>query len=253
MKAMRLSFLLLTRPKEGVRQALAHPPSLRALLLFLGIVGFLRGLLEALWLYGMAHKQGIILQLLLAEPGRFLLEGALFLAANVMTAYLRWAMYAVLFLGIARWFGRQVRFADLRTLTGLMLGLYVAPVLVNGLYLVFPLPSIKFAVSPVYQPVIGLGQLVATAWFAWAAYHIFRTVCGLEAREACLGALFVPLLDRVLFVGAAAAVFQLKPLTWLPVTLRMGLVTVGFLMVALLAVPFLLWLGRRLNSREEAA
>lgn len=245
-----LSILLLRHPRQAIRQALAHPPSTKSLLLFLGIVGFLRGLLEALWLYGMAYRPGILLELL-QEPNRYLLEGALFIAANVMTAYLRWAMYAVLFSGVARWFGRRIPFRHLTILTGLMLGLYLVPVIVNSLYLIFPLPSIKFSVSQVYQPVIGVGQLVATAWFAWVAYHVFRAACGLSNQEAVLGAAFIPLLDRVLFVAGAAVVFQVRDLALLPVTFRMGLVTVGFLIVAVVATPLLLWFGRRMSEERH--
>lgn len=251
MTTWRLAFVMLTRPREGVARVLAAPPSTRSLLWFLGIVGLLRGVLEALWLFVLARQPDLIAQLT-QQVGRYALEGALFLAANVMTAYLRWAMYAVLFLGIARWFGRRVPFGTLTTLAGLLLGLYVMPVLVNTLYLILPLPSIRFAVSAVYQPVIGLGQLVATAWFAWVTFHIFRQACGLSRPQAILGALFIPLLDRFLFVAGAAVVFRWQSLAWLPVTARMGLVTVGFLLVAAIAAPLLLRLGRRWG-RESAA
>lgn len=247
----RLAFLLLTRPRAGIRQAIGAPPSLNAQLVFLGVIGCWRGVLEAAWLYGMARRQGVLLERLLAETGRFLYEGALFVAANVMTAYLRWAIYAILLLGVARWFGRRVPFERVSVLAAMILGLYVVPVLVNGIYLVAPLPSIRFAVSAVYQPVIGLGQVVATIWFAWVTYHIFRQACSLSVLPAALGAVFIPLLDRVLFVGAAALVFRVRALAWLPVPSRMGVVTVGFLLVALIATPTLLWLGRRWGTRPE--
>lgn len=252
---MRRTFALaiefLCRPRRGIAHALAAPPSTRSLLWFLGIVGFLRGALEALWLFLLARQPDLVAHLT-QQAGRYVFEGALFLAANVMTAYLRWAMYAILLLGITRWFGRRIAFSGLTTLSGLLLGLYVVPVLVNALYLVLPLPSIRFAASAVYQPVIGLGQLVATAWFAWVTYHIFRQACGLPRGHAALGALFIPLLDRFLFVAGAAVVFQWRSLAWLPVTARMGLVTVGFLLVAAIAAPLLLRLGRHWG-RERAA
>ena len=243
---IRLALLLLIRPRAGIREALERPPSPGSLLLFLGVVGLLRGLLEAVWLYAMANRPGLLLQLS-QDPTRYLMEGLLFVAANVMTAYLRWAMYAALFLGIARWFGQRISFNNMKILAGLMLGLYLVPVLVNSLYLVLPLPSVKFTVAQVYQPIIGIGQMVTTVWFAWIAYTIFRQVCGLQAWEALMGAVFIPLLDRVLFVGAAAAIFQWRWLACQPVTQRMGLVTIGFLVVAAVAVPLFLRAGTRVT------
>ncbi len=246
-QAWKLSFLLLTRPRQGVRAVLAEPPTLKSLLLFLGVVGFLRGFLEALWLLGMQYQPGMW-TVLLQEPSRYFWEGGLFITANVMTAYLRWAMYAFLFAALMRWFGVRVSFKHLSALAGLIMGLYVVPVLINTLYLVLPLPILKFSVSSVYQPIVGLGTLVTAFWFFAVALKIFHVFCGLKRKEAVLAALFIPLLDRVFFVGSAAVLFQLKQLAWLPVTPRMSFVTVGFIVVALAVSPLLLWFGRCLNQ-----
>lgn len=245
----RLSWWLLTRPRRAIPAIQGDVPSGWALAGFLGAVGLLRGLLEAVWLYAMARRPGLLEQLLL-DPARYLAEGALFVAANGMTAYLRWAMYAFLFMAVSRWFGRKVPFARLGTLTALLLGLYVVPVLVNTLYLFVSLPVLQFPVSQAYQPFIGLGTLVATFWFAWVAFWIFCEACGLSKVESLLGAVFIPLLDKVLFIGGAAVVFQWRWLTWLPVSARMGLVTLGFLAAAAAAIPLFLWLGRRLSRVE---
>ncbi len=245
----RLCGHLLTRPRAAVRILRETVPSGWALMGFLGVVGLLRGSLEAIWLYAMARRPGLLEQLLL-DPMRYLVEGALFVAANGMTAYLRWAMYVFLFMAIARWFGRRVPFARMGTLTALLLGLYLVPVLVNTLYLFVPLPVFQFSVSQVYQPYMGLGTLVASIWFAWVAFWIFRDACGLSMAESLLGALFIPLLDKALFIGGAAVVFRWHWLTWLPVTSRMAWVTLGFLIAAGLAIPAFLWFGRRLSGPQ---
>lgn len=245
----RLSWLLLTRPQRAIPALQEGVLSGWALVGFLGVVGLLRGILEAVWLYAMARRPGILERLLL-DPARYLAEGALFIAANGVTAYLRWAMYAFLFMAVARWFGRKVPFARLGTLTALLLGLYVVPVVVNTLYLFVSLPVVQFPVSQVYQPLIGFGTVIATVWFAWVAFWIFRDACGLSRTESLLGAVFIPLLDKVLFIGGAAAVFQWRWLAWLHVTTRMGLVTLGFLGAAAAAIPLFFWLGRCFNRVE---
>lgn len=249
---LRSALALLTRPGKTAEEVLRNPPPWRELLIFLGVVGFLRGFLEMFWLYGMAYRPGLW-ELLWQERLRHGLEAALFLAANGMTAYLRWAMYGFLFLAVARWFGRRISFREGMTLAGLMLALYVVPVLVNTLYLLFPLPIIRFNVAQVYRPVIGLGQVVTAVWFVWVAQAIFRRAAGLTRGEALSGAIFIALLDRALFVGAAWAVFRWEWLNHLPVGPRMLWVSVGFLVVAVAAVPLLLRFGRWIAAGGEEA
>lgn len=249
MKAARLSIGLLTRPRRAIRALDAEAPSRGSLLVFLGVVGLARGALEAVWLYAMARRPGLLEQLLM-DPARHLGEGALFVAANVMTAYLRWAMYAFLFMAVAWWFGRKGSFARLGTLTALLLGLYVAPVVVNTLYLFSSFPVFQFPVSQAYQPMVGIGTVAASFWFAWVAYWIFRDAVGLSKTESLLGAFFIPLLDKALFIGGAAAVFRWGWLAALSTHARMGLVALGFLAAAALAIPVFLRMGRRLGAAE---
>ena len=229
---------------------MAAPLPLGSLLVFLGVVGFTRGFLEALWLYAMAHRPDLLLQMI-QDPLSALLGMAPFVAANVMTAYLRWAMYTFLFVAVAYWFGQRARFSHLAILAGLMLALYAVPVLVNVLYLFFPLPGLRFSVSQVYQPIIGVGQWVATAWFAWVAFHVFRSACGLSRKEALLGALFIPLVDRALFIGGTAVVFRWQWIASLSASARIQWVTLGFIIAAVAAVPFLLAMGKRLSRQGE--
>lgn len=249
---LRSAFALLTRPGKAVDGILRNLPRWKELLIFLGLIGCLRGFLEIFWLYGMAYRPGLW-ELLWQERLRHGLEAALFLAANSMTAYLRWAMYGFLFLAVARWFGRRVAFRDGMTLAGLLLALYLVPVLVNALYLLFPLPIIRFDVAQAYRPVIGLGQVVTAVWFIWVAQAIFRRAGGLTRGEALSGGIFIALLDRALFVGAAWAVFRWDWLSHLPVATRMLWVSVGFLAVAVAAVPLLLRFGRRVAAGGEEA
>lgn len=245
---MKTAIRLLMRPKVSVSKIISNPPSLKAVLLFLGIAGFLRGFLEAGWLYGMQGQLAVWLWKIGTQPMQFLQEGgALFLAANILTAYLRWSIYLLIFIGAARWFGRRAALKPLMILLGLLMGLYVLPVIVNAFYLVAPLPSVRFAVSDLYQPVIGLGQVITSVWFAWVSYHIFKTACGLRPSEAFWTATLIPLLDRVLFVGAAAAIFHWKPLAQLPAISRTNWVTTGFLLAAVIAIPALIALSRRLG------
>lgn len=248
---IRLCLRLLFTPRRGIRAILESPPRRGSLLVFLGVVGILRGVLEAAWLYGMARQPGFLARLL-ETPGRYLAEGALFVAANGMTAYLRWALYLVLFLGVARWYwyGKRVPFRALGDMVGLALGLYLVPVLINVLYLFFPLPVVQFPVTQAYQPIIGIGTWVASAWFGWVAFRIFSDFCGMSRAESLLGALFIPLVDKALFIGAAAVIFRWQWLVSLPVTERMGLATLGFLAVALASIPVFLRVGRRLAGTE---
>lgn len=249
MRIWRLALQILVTPDGVIRRLRGNRLSIQRLLFFLGVVGLLRGALEAIWLYAMAQQPALWMRLA-QDPGRYAVEGAPFVAANGMTAYLRWVMYTVLFLGIARWFGRTCPFVLLRDLTGLALGLYLVPVAVNILYLFFPLPVVQFPISDVYQPIVGLGTWVASVWFGWIAFRIFRAGCGLANGEALLGAVFIPLFDKVLFIGASGLVFRWRELAWMPVTSRMVLVTVGFLAAALVALPFFIWMGRRLAAEK---
>lgn len=249
---LRSAWALLTRPHSAVNEILHRLPPWRRLLIFLGVIGLLRGFLEMFWLYGMTYRPGLW-ELLWQERLRHGLEAVLFLAANGMTAYLRWAMYGFLFLAIARWFGRVVPFRQGMTGVGLLLIFYLVPVLVNVLYLLFPLPIIRFDVAQVYRPVIGLGQVVATVWFVWVAHWLFRRLGGFTRWEALLGALFIALVDRFLFVAAAGVVFHWNWLTHLPVAPRMLWVSVGFLVVSVVAVPLILRFSRWLGPEGKEA
>lgn len=238
---------LSTIANPGAELKLAKPlRSWAALALFVGLMGLLRGLLETA---DVLLRAGHLL-VTLTQPyalAAFAGPGAAFVVANVVTAFGRWAMFAFVLFAVGRWLGGNGRFDELLRRTAPAMILYPLTILPDFAYLFWSLPAIRFDVAPIYHPVLGIGQLAASAWLTWFGYQAARRLHGLGRLDSVFAGAALELASVGSLVAGAILFFNLPPVRALD---RDGVVLVAtgcFTVVAVAAAIFFLRLGRRLD------
>lgn len=225
--------------------------SWRPLLVGLLVFGLARGLLEsALILLRAGH-----FLITLTQPyalRSYLVTGGAFLVANVVTVYVRWVVFALTVYLVGRWLGGRGRLEPLLRLLGPALAVYPLTILPDYLYLFLRLPAVRFAVSPVYQPVIGVGQMGVSIWLVAFGYLAARRLQGLGRVDSLLVGLGLELSSLGALVVGALVFFNLPPVTALDHD-RMILAATGTFTVAAGAAGGAAWLlSGRARRRERA-
>lgn len=176
---------VVTMGRRGFERAASATGSWRPILLLLLLFGTARGVLEsALILLRAGH-----FLITLTQPyalRSYLVTGGAFLLANAVTAYVRWVLFALTVFLVGRWLGGRGRLEPLLRVFGPALAIYPLTILPDYLYLVVSLPAVRFSVSPVYNPVIGVGQLAASAWLVAFGYVAARRIHGLGRFDSLL-------------------------------------------------------------------
>jgi hypothetical protein len=184
------------------------------ILALLVVLGLTRGLLEfALILLRAGH-----FLITLSQPyalRSYLVTGGGFLVANAVTAVARWVMLAVTVYALGRWLGGRGRFDQLLRVFGPVLVVYPLTILPDYLYLFFSLPAIRFGISPIYNPVIGVGQLVVSVWLVAFGYVVARRVHGLGRLDSALVGAALELASLGSLVVGALVFFNLPAITGL--------------------------------------
>jgi len=177
--------------------------------IFLTLMGLSRGILETLWIFLMSGSAGHEIYVSLMKPSWYLFECGPFLLANVTTAFFRWALFSFLILLAVRiqppagcHFQAESRriYFDLLRKTSKILWLYPLAVLPNYLYLFWQLPLIRFRVSGMFQPAIGIGQVITGAITIFMIYGITRQLFGFNKTQSILTGCWVILFDRASYI-----------------------------------------------------
>jgi len=246
--AAKLFVLLLVRPSAGVNRILREKPGFKGIVFFLLGIGTLRGMAEGVWILSMQGRLG---QVLSAPPllKAYLLQGLPFVLSNVTTAYVRWAAFAVVPFLCGVFFGGRGRFEDFLRIYGVALGIFLVTIMPNFAYLFVKLPVIRFNVSEVYNPTIGIGQVLTSCWLVYVSYRAVMVVHKLPRFESFFAGLLVPLLNIGILVLGAAVVFNFPSLALFSQKKVFSLSTAGFTVATLMVVPVFLWLGYAVDKR----
>jgi hypothetical protein len=173
------------RTGRGIAAVVACPPPWRELVFILVAIGLVRGLLESAYVLLRAGH----LLVTLTQPyalRTYAVSGSAFLLANAVTALVRWQLFAFVAYVLGRWLGGRGRFRQLATAFGLAMGIYALTILPDYLYLFWTLPAIRFQVSAVYSPTIGIGQIAASLWLTWFGYATARSLHRLGRVDSLL-------------------------------------------------------------------
>ena len=241
---------LLIRPTATIVRILLEKPDYKKIIFFLFGIGALRGITEEIWILSMNGQLG---QVLGSMPllKTHMTTGLPFILSNVITAYVRWVAFALLAFLCGLFLGGKGRFEDFLRLYGIILGISLVTILPNFIYLfVKNLPVIRFSVSTMYNPTIGIGQLVTSGWLVYVSYKAVMTIHKLPKFESFFTGLLVPLLNIGILVLGAAVVFNLPMLNASSPNKVFSLSTLGFTVATLAAIPIFLWIGYVLDRKN---
>lgn len=247
---------MVLRPARTIERVLRERPSFWSLVLFLTTISLLRGILDGALVL---MDDGQLLAMLAA--GRFVpwLIGKAYplLLADWLAVYVRWLGFALVPYLLGRLCGGGGRLVDLLRLYGIILGIYVVTVLPNFAYFVLPLPLIRFDVAPFFQPTLGVGNVLTSAWLAWVTYLVVRRVHGLPSFEAAAIGLLTPLLNIAALVLPGVVLFQLWAAQLRNPRIVASVMLLGFSLVSLGliggALALVRWLHRREALRQPAS
>lgn len=219
---------------------------------FLIAVGFVRGVLDVPWIYWQAGNLPW-LPSLLGEPTWYVVNIGPFVSAQVLTALLRWVLFAAIVYGLGRFLGGRGSHRVTLNFYGAVLGITVVTIVIDYVHLLLPLPLIRFAGSPQYNPIIGIGQVATAVWIGYVTYLLARREYRLARWPALMVGSFVPLLNTGLFLIVVRVFFRFLPEDLPQGVLALGL-NLGFLALGLLALAALLsWSWRSLRPRDPQA
>ncbi len=234
---------LLVRPAYGIRQILSHKPSFRRIIVFLFVIGMVRGLLECAMLLLRAGQFEQVLTSSTALLKSYLRMGIPFLVSSITCGYVRWVGFALVVYLLASFFGKKGRFNDCLRVSGVALGIYLVTIILNFAYLLIPLPVIEFAASRYIKPTIGIGQALTSAWLIFVMYTAARLIFRLPRYASFLIGLSVVLINIGALVLTCLIFFNLRPLTLLSYRDNLDIFTFLFVVVTLLCTAGFYWLG----------
>jgi hypothetical protein len=252
LRLVREGTALLVFSRQAFLHADAVTGSWRLPLVLLLVFGLARGLLEsALILLRAGH-----FLITLTQPyalRSYLVTGGAFLVANAVTAYVRWLLFALTVFAVGRWLGGRARLEALLRLFAPALLVYPLTILPDYLYLVVSLPAIRFAVSPAYNPVIGVGQIAVSLWLVAFGYLAARRLHRLGRLDSFLVGAALELASLGALVIGARIFFNLPPVLALD---RDGMIlaaTASFTAVAAAAAVAAWTLTRRMRTEGRHA
>lgn len=245
---------LLIRPGRTLERILRQRPGFVRIVLFLTVVGLLRGLLDGAWV--LINDQQF---LALWSEGRlwgwYLTKGYPLLLADWIAAYVRWLGFALVPYAVGRFFAGRGRLVDFLRVYGVAMGIYVVTVLLNAAYFFAPLPTITFRAASGFGPRWGVGQMVTSLWLVYISYRVVRRLHGLPVFESLLTGVLVPALNLAALIGLGALFYRLPAVASLPVRQfeAAGLLAFGAGGLGLVAlfIAVAVWLARRERRKVE--
>ncbi len=246
---IKLFFLLLIRPKKAIAGIIQAGIKLRKIIFFLFWLGILRGILEVIWIFAVSRR----LTELFVRSGQlswYIFESGPFVLANILTVYLRWAMYSLIFYLSLRLFKIRVDFSQVLKVFCFILGLYVVTILINFLHCFFNLNMVKFYIAESYSPSFGLGQAVSSCLLVWLIYNAGSRL-GLDKLSSLLSALLVFGTDRIFYFFSGWIYFRLPLINSLAYKKIFYVANHLTSLMSILLTLLLLWIGYRINGQRE--
>lgn len=240
---------LVVHPTTAIRRIIHEQPDLTRIVLFVFVVSSLRGIVEGIWVLLRVGQLGQVATSWTLFHGYLRLEVP-FLISSLTCGYVRWVGFAVACYWLGRFFGgTQGRFNDWLRLTGIFMGLYLVAILPNFAYLIWKLPVIQFHISSLYNPGLGVGQMLTSVWLVVLLYQAARIVHGLPRFQSLLIGASIPLANIGALVLGSSIFFNLPRLDALPFRGAMHLATWVFIVITVLTIPLFLRWGYRLDRR----
>jgi hypothetical protein len=243
-------FPLLVLPTRTIKKILADQLSFKRLTIFLLIVSILRGILEGAWIL---LKEGQFFQIIISPVlmRSYMDLGFPFILSSMTCGYVRWAGFAFLPCLLAKFWGKEVRYKDFLRVTGVFMGLYVVTILPNFAYVFLKFPMIKFNVSQVYNPAIGLGQWMTAIWLVCIIYKASRVIHGLSSYQAFLCGISVLLVNMGALVFGSLVFFNLSYFKSFSFRSSLNIATFIFIGVTILTIPVFFWFGSKLTHSKR--
>ena len=241
---------LFMRPKDTIESIVNTKITYKRIIIFLFWIGLARGIYEVIRPYVAANALNQLL-LSLKIPSWYIIESVPFLISCIITAHIRWVMFAFVAFVIAKFFRGQGKFDDYLKLYGVILGLYLISPIFNSLYFITSAPAVEFAGSARYSSIIGLGQFVGAGLLLFITYKVIRHVGKLGAIESFFIGLFLPLLDRGLYIAFYKAFFSIDFITAFEIRKIFLVASIFFIIGGLFSIPILMRIGKCLNQRGK--
>lgn len=206
-KMLKHIFLIFIKPKKSIREVAKSAFRLRDVIFLLFWLGLLRGLLECLWLFAVEHRL-VEFSFLSTKMHWWVQESGPFILANILTVYLRWAMYSVVFCFMLKFFGKKSDFAKTLRVFSVILVLYVFAILVNFLHCFLKLKMVHFYITGLFSYSLGVGQLISSCFFLIFVYNLSRYF-SLDRISSFLTALLILAIDRIFYFSLGYAYFKM--------------------------------------------
>ncbi|MDI6591953.1 MAG: YIP1 family protein [Patescibacteria group bacterium] len=252
-KSSLLSYFLniIIRPTSGIRKIVQEKPSFKQIIIFLFIIGLLRGIIEGIWMLLWAGQfSQVISSLILLKS--YLKLGIPFIISSISNGYVRWVGFALVACFLGRFFDKKGEFKDFLRVSGIILGVYLLTILPNFLYFFWDkLPMIQYKVSEVYNPAQGIGQILVSFWIVFIFYKVARVISELPKFQAFLVGLSVQFLNLGALIFGSFFFFNLPHLVSLPFKESLSLATYVFIIITLLLIPIFFWLGFKLERWKK--
>ena len=241
--------MLFIQPRKTIRAILDAKFTHKRIILFLFWIGLIRGLHDIIRPYIVA---GALPQLLLAikVPSWYIIESGPFLLACIITAHIRWVIFALVTFILVRFFKNSGRFDDYLKLYGVIMGSYLISPIFNSIYFIRAFPAVEFFSSARYSQIIGLGQVVGAGLLLFITYKVLRQVAKLGVFESFLIGLFLPLLDRGLYIAFYKLYFSIDFISLFQLKEIFFIASILFIIGGLVSIPLLIWVGRLLSQKE---
>lgn len=204
---LRLFLLASLAPSRGVPALAGAGYPLRRLAGWVLALGLLRGALEGAWIYRMLGRPGEPWATLVSQEW-LLVRGGPFLLVNAASALFLWLATAWTLWAAGRFLGGGGRPGPFLVATGVLMGWYPLIGLLNYLHLWYRLPALALRAAAFYQPVLGVGQLLAFAVFCTAGYILLRYAHNLAPAEATLAAGLPITGSMALYLASAAVLYR---------------------------------------------
>lgn len=246
---LKFFLLIIFKSKETIEKIIQTDISAKRIILFLFWLGILRGILEVIWIFAI-NKRLIELLFLSRQLCWYLFESGPFVLANILTAYLRWAMYSMVFYLALCFFKIKADFSIILKVFSVILGLYLLTIMMNFLHFFFNIAMIKFQISAIYSYSMGIGQVVSSFLLILFIYKL-GSCLGLDRLSSLLSGLLVFSADRIFYFFSAWTYFRLPLISALSYKNIFNLGNHLSSLVSILLTFLFLWIGYRINAQRK--